>query len=42
MLQQLALHQLFLTELPPEQAERYDRTLNIRWAMDIKNGVGAR
>jgi hypothetical protein len=30
VLQQLALHQLFLTELPPEQAERYDRTLNIR------------
>ena len=31
-----AIHQLFFEELPSEKLERYNRTLNLQWAMDIK------
>jgi hypothetical protein len=32
-----ALNQLFFTDLPQEKLDRYNRTLNLQWAIDIKN-----
>jgi hypothetical protein len=32
-----ALNQLFFEELPEEKIQRFNRTLNIQWAIDIKN-----
>jgi len=37
ILQQYALNQLFFENLPEEKIQRYNRTLNIQWAIDIKN-----
>jgi hypothetical protein len=37
VLQKLALHQLFIEEIDPTQIQRFNRTLNIQWAIDIKN-----
>ena len=31
-----AINQLFFEEVPPAQLQRYNRTLNLQWAMDIK------
>ena len=32
-----SLHQLFFSNLPQEKLVRYNRTLNLQWAIDIKN-----
>ena len=32
-----ALNQLFFSNLPQDKIDRYNRTLNIQWAIDIKN-----
>lgn len=32
-----ALNQLFFSNLPQEKIDRFNRTLNIQWAIDIKN-----
>jgi hypothetical protein len=37
VLQVHALNQLFFTDLPQEKLDRYNRTLNLQWAIDIKN-----
>jgi hypothetical protein len=37
ILYQYALNQLFFENLPEEKIQRYNRTLNIQWAIDIKN-----
>ena len=37
ILQQYALNQLFFENLPEEKIQRINRTLNIQWAIDIKN-----
>ena len=37
LLQLHALNQLFFEELSEEQIHRFNRTLNIQWAIDIKN-----
>ena len=37
VLQMYALNQLFFENLPEEKIQRYERTLNIQWAIDIKN-----
>ena len=37
LLQHYALHELFFNNASPEKIERYNRTLNIQWAIDIKN-----
>ena len=37
LLQQHALHELFFTDAKPEKTQRFNRTLNIQWAIDIKN-----
>lgn len=37
ILQQYALNQLFFENLPEEKIQRFNRTLNIQWAIDIKN-----
>ena len=37
LLHQHALHELFFQETSKEKIERFNRTLNIRWAIDIKN-----
>jgi hypothetical protein len=36
-LQYYALNQLFFSNLPKEKLDRYNRTLNLQWAIDIKN-----
>ena len=36
-LQKFALNQLFFENLPEEKIQRYNHTLNIQWAIDIKN-----
>ena len=37
VLQMYALNQLFFENLPKEKIQRFNRTLNIQWAIDIKN-----
>jgi hypothetical protein len=37
MLQLYAIHQLFLENPAAENINRYNRTLNLQWAIDIKN-----
>lgn len=37
VLQMYALNQLFFENLPEEKTQRFNRTLNIQWAIDIKN-----
>jgi hypothetical protein len=37
LLQQHALHELFYKDASSEKIERFNRTLNIQWALDIKN-----
>jgi hypothetical protein len=37
LLRHYALHELFINNASPEKIERYNRTLNIQWAIDIKN-----
>jgi hypothetical protein len=32
-----AIDQLFFSNLPQEKIDRYNRTLNLQWAIDIKN-----
>jgi hypothetical protein len=32
-----AINQLFFSNLPKEKLDRYNRTLNLQWAIDIKN-----
>ena len=32
-----SLQQLFFSNLPQEKLDRYNRTLNLQWAIDIKN-----
>jgi hypothetical protein len=32
-----AIRQLFFSDLPQEKLDRYNRTLNLQWAIDIKN-----
>lgn len=41
LLQQHALHELFFSNAPSEKMESFDRTLNIQWAIDIKNSFSA-
>jgi len=41
LLQQFALNELFFTDAKPEKIERFNRTLNIQWAIDIKNSFTA-
>ena len=31
-----AINQLFFEELPPAKLQRYNRILNLQWAMDVK------
>ena len=35
LLQQYALHELFFTDAKQEKTQRFNRTLNIQWAIDI-------
>jgi hypothetical protein len=37
LLQHHALHEVFFNDVSPEKIERFNRTLNIQWALDIKN-----
>jgi tetratricopeptide (TPR) repeat protein len=37
ILNKYALNQLFFSNLPQEKLDRYNRTLNLQWAIDIKN-----
>ena len=37
ILYKYALNQLFILNLPQEKLNRYNRTLNLQWAIDIKN-----
>ena len=37
VLQLYTLNQLFFSNLPQEKIDRYNRTLNLQWAIDIKN-----
>ena len=37
IMQYHAIEQLFFFKIPQEKLERYNRTLNIQWAIDIKN-----
>ena len=37
VLQIYAINQLFFSNLPQEKLNRYNRTLNLQWAIDIKN-----
>jgi hypothetical protein len=37
LLQLHSLNQLFFEDLPEEKIQRFNRTLNIQWAIDIKN-----
>ena len=39
ILQTYALDQLFFSELPQVKLERYNRSLNLQWAIDIKKQV---
>ena len=39
LLQKHALHELFLANAPSEKNSRLNRTLNIQWAIDIKNSM---
>ena len=39
LLQHYALHELFFNNASLEKIERYNRTLNIQWAIDIKNSM---
>jgi tetratricopeptide (TPR) repeat protein len=41
VLQKLALQELFLQVPSNERLERFNRTLNIQWALDIKNSFSA-
>ena len=41
LLQQHALHELFFSDALSEKIERFNRTLNIQWAIDIKNSFSA-
>ena len=41
LLQHFALHELFFTDAKPEKIQRFNRTLNIQWAIDIKNSYSA-
>ena len=38
---QHVLHELFFTDAKPEKIQRFNRTLNIQWAIDIKNSYSA-
>ena len=37
LMNMMHLHQLFFSNLPEEKINRYNRTLNLQWAIDIKN-----
>ena len=37
VLQMLAIQKIFFSNLPQEKLDRYNRTLNLQWAIDIKN-----
>jgi tetratricopeptide (TPR) repeat protein len=37
VLQHFAILQIFFSNLPQEKLDRYNRTLNLQWAIDIKN-----
>jgi hypothetical protein len=37
LLQFYALNQIFFEDIPEEKIQRFNRTLNIQWAIDIKN-----
>ena len=39
VMQMHAIHQLFFEDLPAEKQQRYNRTLNLQWAIDIKEQV---
>jgi tetratricopeptide (TPR) repeat protein len=39
LLQKHALHELFFQNIPSKKIERFNRTLNIQWAIDIKNSI---
>jgi hypothetical protein len=39
LIYQHALHELFFTNPKPEKIQRFNRTLNIQWAIDIKNTI---
>jgi tetratricopeptide (TPR) repeat protein len=39
LLRHHAVHELFFQDTPTKQIERFNRTLNIQWAIDIKNSV---
>ena len=41
LLQQHALHELFLADASSEKISRFNRTLNIQWAIDLKNSFSA-
>ncbi len=40
-LQNFAMQKLFFEDLPKEKLERFNRSLDIQWAMDIKNSLSA-
>ena len=40
-LQKFALSQLFFENLPEERIQRFNRTLNMQWAIEIKNSISA-
>jgi hypothetical protein len=37
LVRMVCLNHLFFTDLPQEKLDRYNRTLNLQWAIDIKN-----
>jgi tetratricopeptide (TPR) repeat protein len=41
ILQMYSMNQLFYTDAKPEKIQRLNRTLNIQWAIDIKNSYSA-
>ena len=37
ILNMFVINQLFFSNLPQDKIDRYNRTLNLQWAIDIKN-----
>jgi hypothetical protein len=37
LMNMICLNQLFFSNLPQEKLDRYNRSLNLQWAIDIKN-----
>ena len=41
ILQMYSMNQLFFTDSKPEKINHFNRTLNLQWAIDIKNSLSA-